>query len=108
LDSTTGHAVVLFVQKDKDAAFSGISVEVADTSGKVLETLLEVDKEAKGPTNVMLQSKIAVSAPFDLVLTFQLEGKSKKVSRRINSMDSGVQGLGKEAGFIERAYFEVQ
>jgi hypothetical protein len=108
LDSITGHAVILFVQKEKDAAFSGISVEVADTTGNVLETLLEVDKEAKGPANIMLQSKIAVSAPFDLVLTFQQEGKSKKVSRRITSMDSGVQGLGKEAGFIERAYFEVQ
>jgi hypothetical protein len=109
LDSTQGHAVVLLLQKGKEATFSGVSVEVADTTGKVLETLLAPEKEVKGPqANLLLQTKIATAAPFDLVLTFTHEGKSKKLSRRVVSLASGVQGLGKEEGLIERAYLEIQ
>ena len=109
LDSTQGHAVVLLLQKGKEATFSGVSVEVADTTGKVLETLLAPEKEVKGPqANLLLQTKIATAAPFDLVLTFTHEGQSKKLSRRVPSLASGVQGLGKEEGLIERAYLEIQ
>lgn len=109
LDSTSGHAVVLLLQKGKEATFSGVSVEVADTTGKVLETLLAADKEMKGPpANLLLQTKISSAAPFDLVLTFAHDGKSQKVTRRVKSLDTGVQGLSKEAGWIERAYLEVQ
>ncbi len=109
LDSTNGHAVVLLVQKGKEVTFSGVSVEVADTTGKVLETLLAPEKEMKGPpANLLLQTKIASAAPFDLIFTFTQEGKTKKVTRRIANLDSGVQGLGKEAGLVERAYLEVQ
>ena len=109
LDSTQGHPVVILLQKGKEATFSGVSVEVADTTGKVLETLLAPEKEVKGPqANLLLQTKIATSAPFDLVLTFTHEGKSKKLSRRVTSLATGVQGLGKEEGLIERAYLEIQ
>lgn len=109
LDSTQGHAVVLLLQKGKEATFSGVSVEVSDTTGKVLETLLAPEKEAKGPqANLLLQTKISSSAPFDLLLTFTHEGKSKKISRRVSSLSSGVQALGKEEGLIERAYLEIQ
>lgn len=109
LDSTNGHAVVLLVQKGKEAAFSGLSIEVADTTGKVLETLVAPEKEMKGPpANLLLQTKIASIAPFDLVFTFTHEGKSQKISRRVKSMDAGVQGIGKEEGLIERAYLEIQ
>ena len=109
LDSTQGHPVVLLLQKGKEATFSGVSVEVADTTGKVLETLLAPEKEVKGPqANLLLQTKIATAAPFDLILTFTHEGKSKKLSRRVTSLATGVQGLGKEEGLIERAYLEIQ
>ncbi len=109
LDSTNGHAVVLLVQKGKEAAFSSVTVEVADSTGKVLETLLAADKEMKGPpANLLLKTKISTAAPFDLVLTFAHEGKSQKVTRRINALDSGVQGLAKQDGLLERAYLEVQ
>ena len=42
------------------------------------------------------------------VFTFSQEGKTSKVSRRVKTMESGVQGLEKEDGLIERAYLEVQ
>lgn len=109
LDSTKGHAVVLLLQKGKEGSMAGVTVEVADTTGKVLETLLAADKEMKGPpANLLLQTKIASAAPFDLILTFTHEGKSNKVSRRVQSMDAGVLGLEKEDGLIERAYLEIQ
>jgi hypothetical protein len=109
LDSSNGDAVVFFLQKRKQVAFSGVSVEVADTTGKVLVTLLAADKEMKGPpANLLLKTKISTAAPFDLVLTFAHEGKSQKVTRRINALDSGVQGLAKQEGLLERAYLEVQ
>jgi hypothetical protein len=109
LDSTNGHAVVLLVQKSKGAASSSLLVEVADTTGKVLETLVAPEKEMKGPpANLLLQTKIASTAPFDIVFTFSQEGKTSKVSRRVKTMESGVQGLEKEDGLIERAYLEVQ
>jgi hypothetical protein len=109
LDSTQGHAVVLLIQKGKETAFSGVTVEVADTTGKVLETLLAADKEMKGPpANLLLQTKISSAVPFDLILSFSHEGKTKKVTRRVSSLVTGVQGLAKENGLIERAYLEVQ
>ena len=109
LDSTQGHAVVLLIQKGKETAFSGVTVEVADTTGKVLETLLAADKEMKGPpANLLLQTKISSAVPFDLILSFSHEGKTKKVTRRVSSLAAGVQGLAKENGLIERAYLEIQ
>jgi hypothetical protein len=60
------------------------------------------------PANLLLQTKISTAAPFDLVLTFEHEGKSKKVTRRVTALESGVQGLAKEDGLVERAYLEVQ
>lgn len=109
LDSTNGHAVVLLIQKGKEAAFSGVSVEVADTTGKVLETLLAADKELKGPpANLLLQTKIATEAPFDLILSFTKEGRTEKITRRVNNLVAGVQGLAKEDGLITRAYLDVQ
>lgn len=109
LDSTNGHAVVLLVQKGKESAFAGLSVEVADTTGKVLETLLASDKEMKGPpANLLLETKISSAAPFDLILSFTHEGKTNKVTRRVNSLSAGVQGIAKEKGVIERAYLDVQ
>ncbi len=109
LDSTNGHAVVLLIQKGKESAFAGLSVEVADTTGKVLETLLAADKEMKGPpSNLLLQTKISTAAPFDLILSFAHEGKTKKVTRRVSSLVAGIQGLAKENGLIERAYLDVQ
>ena len=109
LDSTQGHAVVLLIQKGKETAFSGVTVEVADTTGKVLETLLAADKEMKGPpANLLLQTKISSAVPFDLILSFSHEGKTKKVTRRVSSLVTGVQGLAKENGLIERAYLEIQ
>ncbi|MDT8887277.1 DUF4405 domain-containing protein [Aquirufa sp. LEPPI-3A] len=109
LDSTKGHAVVLLLQKGKEVSMAGVTVEVADTTGKVLETLLAADKEMKGPpANLLLQTKIASAAPFDLIITFTHEGKSNKVSRRVQLMNAGVLGLEKEDGLIERAYLEIQ
>ena len=109
LDSTNGHAVVLLVQKGKESAFAGLSVEVADTTGKVLETLLAADQEMKGPpANLLLETKISTAAPFDLILSFTHEGKTNKVTRRVSSLSAGVQGLAKENGLIERAYLEIQ
>jgi hypothetical protein len=109
LDSTQGHAVFLLLQKGKESSSSGVTVEVADTTGKVLETLLAADKEMKGPpANLLLQTKISTVAPFDLILTFTHEGKSNKVTRRVSNLEFGVQGLAKEEGLVERAYLEVQ
>ncbi len=109
LDSTNGHSVVLLLQKAKDAARSGVSIEVADTTGKVLETLLAANKEMKAPpANLLLETKISTAAPFDLVLTFELEGKSQKITRRVKTLESGVQALVKEDGWVERAYLEVR
>jgi hypothetical protein len=97
------------IQKNKGASSSSLSVEVADTTGKVLETLVAPEKEMKGPpANLLLQTKIASPVPFDIIFTFSQEGKTSKVSRRVKTMDSGVQGLAKEDGLIERAYLDVQ
>jgi hypothetical protein len=108
-DSTSGQPVVLLIQKNKGASSSSLSVEVADTTGKVLETLVAPEKEMKGPpANLLLQTKIASPVPFDIIFTFSQEGKTSKVSRRVKTMDSGVQGLAKEDGLIDRAYVDVQ
>ena len=49
LDSTNGQAVTLILQKTEDVMNGKLSVEVADTTGKILETLFKTEGEQRGP-----------------------------------------------------------
>jgi hypothetical protein len=70
LDSTNGQAVTLILQKTEDAMNGKLSVEIADTTGKVLETLYKTEGEQRGPaSNLILNSKISTAAPFKLIVT---------------------------------------
>lgn len=70
LDSTNGQAITLILQKTEDAMNGKLTVEVADTAGKVLETLYKTEGEQRGPaSNLMLHTKISTAAPFKLIVT---------------------------------------
>jgi hypothetical protein len=70
LDSTNGQAVTLILQKTEDAMNGVLTVEVADTTGKVIETLFKTEGEQRGPaSNLILSSKISAPVPFKLIVT---------------------------------------
>ncbi len=70
LDSTNGQSVTLILQKTDDAMNGKLTVEVADTTGKVLETLYKTEGEQRGPaSNLMLNTKISTAAPFKLIVS---------------------------------------
>ncbi|MFZ9686677.1 MAG: DUF4405 domain-containing protein [Chitinophagaceae bacterium] len=69
LDSTNGQAVTLVLQKKEEAMSGQLTVEVADTTGKILETLYASNAEQKGPaSNLILNSKISTAVPFKLIV----------------------------------------
>lgn len=69
LDSTNGKAVTIILQKTEEAMNGALSVEVADTSGNVVESLYKTEGEQKGPaSNLILSSKISTAVPFKLLI----------------------------------------
>lgn len=79
LDATNGHAVTLILQKTEEAMNGKLTVEVADSTGKVIETLYKTEGEQRGPaSNLILDSKISTAPPFKLIVTSTLAQLSEK------------------------------
>lgn len=110
LDSTNGKPVMLFLQKSKADQKAVLDIQVADTAGKVLETLLSSEGKEEGPAaNLMLQTKISTPAPFKLIISSNYEGDRKKSETVIRSLASGIQSLGTgEGSAMQRAFLEVK
>ena len=108
LDSTSGTAVTLILQKTAEDKSGAITVQVADTTGKVLETLIEgEDKDGPKP-NLILHSKISTPAPFKLVISSKYEGEEKKQESVITALTPGTQSLTAASPALQRAILEVK
>ncbi len=105
-DSTNGNSVTLILQKSDAAMSASLSVEVTDTTGKVLETLLAAEKKQiqkeeeekqegppSNPSNLILTSKINQIAPFDIVVTADIKGLKQQVKCRVTSMEAGAKAF---------------
>jgi hypothetical protein len=124
LDSTNGQAATFILQKTKENEAANLSVEVADSTGKVLETLFTADKNAKGPgANLILSTKISTAAPFTLVVTAttvkrseeeEEEGKpgvetKTQESFKIQSLVPGTQSINlTDSKLLKRAIIEIK
>jgi hypothetical protein len=124
LDSTNGQAATFILQKTKENEAANLSVEVADSTGKVIETLYTADKDAKGPgANLILSTKISTAAPFTLVVTAttvkrseeeEEEGKpgietKTQESFKIQTLAPGAQILGlADSKLLKRAIIEIK
>ena len=79
LDSTNGQAATFILQKSKENEAARLEVEVADSTGKVVETLFVSEKGGRGPAaNLILSTKISTPAPFKLIITGITEKKSEE------------------------------
>ena len=108
LDSTSGTAVTLILQKMAEDKSGAITVQVADTTGKVLETLIEgEDKDGTKP-NLILHSKISTAAPFKLVITSAYEGEAKTQESLIAALTPGTQSIAAANPILQRAILEVK
>lgn len=91
LDSITGQSVTLILQKTEESMNGQLTVEVTDTAGTVLSTLYSSDTREKGPAgNLILNSKIAATAPFKLVVrstVAQLTEEEQEEMREGNKVD---------------------
>ncbi len=104
-DSTNGKSVTLILQKSDSAMFASLSVEVTDTAGKSLETLLAAEKKQEqkeekkqegppsNPSNLILTSKINQIAPFDIVVTADVKGVKQQVKCRVTNIEAGAQAF---------------
>lgn len=109
-DSTQGKAVTIFLQKNAENNFAALSVDVADSTGKILETLYAADKEMKGPpANLILQTKISTPLPFKLIVTASNEKGSSQQENMIRNLEAGIQSLAPTGGSpLQRAFIEVK
>lgn len=124
LDSTNGQAATFILQKTKENEAANLSVEVTDSTGKVIETLYTADKDAKGPgANLILSTKISTAAPFTLVVTAttvkrseeeEEEGKpgvetKTQESFKIQTLAPGTQSLNlADSKLLKRMIIEIK
>ena len=124
LDSTNGQAATFILQKTKENEAASLSIEVADSTGKVIETLYAADKDAKGPAaNLILSTKISTATPFTLLVTAttitkteeeEEEGKpgietKTQESFKIQTLAHGVQLLNlADSKLLKRGIIEIK
>jgi hypothetical protein len=110
LDSLEGKSATLILQRNKDAMFTPIKVELADSTGKTVALLYEDRKpteeeieERKSLANAIVETKIGIAAPYRIIISTD---KSKQETL-VPFGSSGVITLQKDAqsplqrGFIE-------
>lgn len=124
LDSTNGQAATFILQKTKENEAARLQVEVADSTGKVLETLFVSEKGGRGPAaNLILSTKISTPAPFKLIITGITEKKSEEEEEegkpgvetktqeifQIQSLSPGAQILNiADSKILKRAIIEIK
>lgn len=124
LDSTNGQAATFILQKTKENEAARLEIEVADSSGKVVETLFVSEKGGKGPAaNLILSTKISTPAPFKLIITGITEKKSEEEEEegkpgvetktqetfQIQSLSPGAQVLNvADSKILKRAIIEIK
>jgi hypothetical protein len=124
LDSTNGQAATFILQKTKENEAASLSIEVTDSTGKIIETLYAADKDAKGPgANLILSTKISTATPFTLVVTAttikkteeeEEEGKpgietKTQESFKIQTLAPGVQLLNlADSKLLKRGIIEIK
>lgn len=111
LDSTAGKPVTLFLQKSAKQNFAALTIEVADSTGKVVETLFAPDKERKGPpASLILQTKISTPAPFKIMVTAAgREGEKSQQELLVRSLEAGIQTFTlTDQSPLKRAFVEIK
>ena len=109
-EKSAGKDIFILVQKKQDDPFSKIAISIQDTTGKIIEQILEANPKAEGPqSNVMIYSKSSAIAPFDIVIGLS---NSKEVSQekfRIISNQMGIQRISlKDNSKLQQVLFEVK
>jgi hypothetical protein len=105
-----GNDIFVMVQKKQEDPFSKIAVSLQDTTGKLIQQVLEFNPKAEGPQpNVMISSKADLHGPFDLVVELSNMKEASKEKYRISSADKGVQRVHlSEASKLQQVLFEVK
>ncbi len=98
LETGSGKAATLILQRKKSDAFTPIKVELADSTGKIISTLFEdnkavpgKDEEKRPMANLIIDTKIDTSVPFRIIISTE---KSKHETI-IYSQGVGIQAFQK-------------
>lgn len=112
-EDINGAAVTLLLQKEEKMPRIQMTVEVADTTGKVLETIwaqegkTEEEKEAPTP-NLLLNSRIQTRPPFVIQVVAAAQDKKEVIKTRVDHLVSGeVISIPAAGSSIKRALLEV-
>lgn len=111
LENSTGRDATLILQRKSSEMFSAIKVELADSTGKIINTLYvdrkptEEDKEERRSLpNAIVQTKIGTAAPFRIIVSSE-KGKQEAV---VSSGAAGVYSLSRSADSpLERGLIEL-
>lgn len=112
LENAEGNYATLILQRNQDAMFTPIKVELADSTGKTVAVLYEDHKpseeeieERRPLANAIVETKIAVAAPYKIVVSTE---KSKQETL-VTAGASGVIVLQKDAQSpLQRGYIELK
>lgn len=109
-DKIAGKDIFLLVQKNQEDAFSKIAVSIQDTTGKLIDQIVELNPKAEGPqANLFINSKTKAKAPYDLVVELSNPKESSSKKFRINSDQSGVYRLATDSSLkIKQILFEIK
>ena len=105
-----GSDIFVLVQKKQEDPFSKIAVSFQDTTGKLIQQVLEFNPKAEGPqSNVMINSIAEITAPFDMVIELSNMKEASKEKYRISSAEKGVQRIPLNGtSKLQQVLFEVK
>ncbi|MEY2792214.1 MAG: hypothetical protein RJA76_206 [Bacteroidota bacterium] len=93
-ENVQGKDIFVLIQKKQEDAFSKIAVSLNDTTGKLIQKVVEINPNAEGPQpSLMISSKANIQAPFNLEVDLSNMKESSKESFRLKTFEKGVQRI---------------
>ncbi len=109
-DKGVGKDIYVLVQKKQGDVFSQIAVTIQDSTGKLIQKVLEANPKAEGPQpNVMINSKAELQNSIDLVIDLSNIKEASKETFRLNSLEKGIHRIDlPNDSKLQQVLFEVK
>jgi hypothetical protein len=105
-----GTTVSLLIQKVEKEGWARLTVDVLDSTEKVVENLYMPDTLREGPSpSLILTTKIKTAAPFTLRITEKSRDKEEIIKGVVSSLEAGIsQPINTDSTGLKRVIVEVK